>query len=61
MSLTAYEEKQVAAIADWKALRPSLLESSLGRLSGAVFDKIGSIVPHTHVGDLLIKAFELAE
>lgn len=61
MTLTAYEEKQVAEIAKWKALRPSVLESTLGRLTGAVYDKIGSVVPHTHVGDLLVKAFELAE
>lgn len=61
MTLTAYEEKQIAEIANWKALRPSVLESTLGRLTGAVYDKIGSIVPHTHVGDLLVKAFELAE
>lgn len=61
MSLTAYEEKQVQAIADWKAVRPSVLESTLGRLTGTVFNRIGSIVPHTQVGPLLIKAFELAE
>lgn len=61
MTLTAYEEKQVQAIAEWKAVRPSVLEASLGRLTSSVYNRIGSIVPHTHVGPLLIKAFELAE
>lgn len=61
MTLTAYEEKQVQAIADWKAVRPSVLEATIGRLTEGVYSTIGSVVPHTHVGDLLIKAFELAE
>lgn len=59
MSLSPYEVSQVEAIAAWKALRPSLLESTLGRLTESVYHRIGSAVPHTHVGSILLKSFEL--
>lgn len=61
MNLSDYERTQVAEIAGWKSLRPSLLEASLGRLAASVYDRLGRIVPHTHVGPTLLKAFELAE
>ena len=60
MSLSHYEARQVDAIAAWKAMRPSLLESTLGRLTESVYHRIGSAVPHTHVGTILLKSFELA-
>ncbi len=61
MSLTAYESNQVAKIAAWKSVRPSLLEATLGRLTGKVFNSIGSLVPQEKVGKILIKSFEMAE
>lgn len=61
MSLSAYELNQVNEISGWKSLRPSLLESSLGRVAASVYDRIGQVIPHTHVGPTLLKAFELAE
>jgi len=61
MNLSEYERGQVAEIAGWKSLRPSLLEASLGRLAASVYQRIGQLVPHSHVGPTLLKAFELAE
>jgi hypothetical protein len=61
MDLSDYERTQAAEIAGWKSLRPSLLEASMGRLAASVYDRLGRIVPHTHVGPTLLKAFELAE
>jgi hypothetical protein len=61
MNLSDYEQRQVAEIAGWKALRPSLLEASMGRLAASVYDRVGKLVPHSHVGPTLLKAFELAE
>jgi hypothetical protein len=61
MSLTAHETDQVARIAEWKALRPSVLEATLGRLTEKVYGKIGSLVPQDKVGPILLKSFEMAE
>ncbi len=61
MPLSTYELNQVHEIAGWKSLRPSLLEASIGRVAASVYDRVGQIVPHTHVGPTLLKAFELAE
>lgn len=61
MPLSAYELNQVNEIAGWKSLRPSLLESSIGRVAASVYDRVGKVIPHTHVGPTLLKAFELAE
>lgn len=61
MSLTPYEKAQVDRISSWKAVQPSVLEATLGRLASDVFGAIGSLVPQHHVGPALLKSFEMAE